>query len=62
MTTSTVLPCRSVDVSIQAMERMYAEVMSVKDQLKANMCNSAMDATHNQEILLRARGAAFTAL
>ena len=47
---------RAIDVSIQAMERMYAEVMSIKDALKANMLNPALDATVNQELLMQARG------
>lgn len=53
---------RAIDVSIQAMERMYAEVMSVKDALKENMCNPAVDATRNQELLMQARGAAYSPL
>ncbi len=53
---------RAVDVSIQAMERMYAEVMSIKDELKANMKNPAKDATCNQELLMKARGAAYKPL
>ena len=47
---------------IQAMERMYAEVMSIKDELKANMRNPALDATVNQELLMQARGAAYRPL
>jgi xylose isomerase len=53
---------RAIDVSIQAMERMYAEVMSIKDALKENMCNPAVDATRNQELLMQARGAAYRPL
>ena len=53
---------RAVDVSVQAMERMYAEVMAVKDELKANMRNPGVDATHNQELLLKARGTDYTPL
>lgn len=53
---------RAVDVSIQAMERMYAELMAVKDELKANMLDPNVDATWNQEILLRVRGTAYTPL
>ena len=44
------------------MERMYAEVVSIKDELKANMRNPAVDATANQELLMRARGAAYVPL
>lgn len=53
---------RAIDVSIQAMERMYAEVMSIKDELKANMRNPAVDATANQYLLMSARGATYTPL
>ena len=53
---------RAIDVSIQAMERMYAEMMSIKDELKANMCNPAVDATANQYLLMQARGAAYKPL
>lgn len=52
----------AIDVSIEAMERMYAEVMSIKDELKANMRNPAVDATANQRLLMKARGAAYTPL
>jgi sugar phosphate isomerase/epimerase len=52
----------AIDVSIEAMERMYAEVMSIKDELKANMKNPAVDATANQRLLMSARGAAYTPL
>jgi sugar phosphate isomerase/epimerase len=47
---------RAVEVSVQAMERMYAEVMSVKDKLKENMKNPDVDATANQLLILGARG------
>ena len=41
---------------------MYAEVMSIKDRLKANMRDPALDATANQELLMQARGAAYRPL
>lgn len=53
---------RAVDVSIQAMERMYAEVRSIRDQIRANMRNPELDATHTQALLLAARGVEFTPL
>lgn len=52
----------AVDVSIEAMERMYAEVMSIKDQLKRNMRDPKVDATANQRLVMRARGARYTPL
>lgn len=47
---------RAVDLSVQAMERMYAEMMSVKDKLLANIRDPKKDATHNIELLMKARG------
>ena len=53
---------RAVDLSIEAMERMYAEVMAVKSQLKNNMRSDAVDATQNLELLLRTRGTPYEPL
>jgi xylose isomerase len=52
---------RAVDLSIQAMERMYAEMMSVKDDLMMNI-NEGKDATANLQLLLNARGAKYVPL
>jgi xylose isomerase len=52
---------RAVDLSIQAMERMYAEMMSVKDELMMNI-NAGRDATYNLELLFKARGAKYSPL
>jgi len=52
----------AVDVSIEAMERMYAEVMSVKDKLKANMRDPKSDASANLRLLMKARGARYEKL
>ena len=53
---------RAVEVSVQAMERMYAEMRSVKDKIKSNMRNPEVDASHTQELLLQARGARYEPL
>jgi len=53
---------RAVDLSIQAMERMYAEVMLVKSQLKENMRSTEVDATQNLELLLNTRGTLYSPL
>jgi len=37
-------------------------VMSVKDKIKANMRDASVDATHTQELLLRARGTKYEPL
>lgn len=50
---------RAVEVSIQAMERMYAEMMSVRDRIKQIMLNPDVDVTHTQELMLKARGAPY---
>jgi len=55
-------PGMEIPARIQAMERMYAEVMSVKDEIKANMRDPSVDATHTQELLLRARGTKYEPL
>ena len=48
---------RAVNLSVLAMEVMYAETMSIKGQIKKNMINPDVDATHTQELLIKARGA-----
>jgi len=53
---------RAIDLSIQALERMYAEVMSAKEKLLSNMRDPDVDATHNLELLLEARGTQYTPL
>lgn len=47
---------RAVEVSVLAMEAMYSETMSIKDQVKKNMRDRRVDATHTQELLIKARG------
>lgn len=48
---------RAVDISIMAMEAMYNEMMSIKEQVKTNMRDLNIDASHTQELLIKARGA-----
>ena len=48
---------RAVDVSVMAMETMYREVMSIKDEIKKNMLDPDTDATYTQELLIKTRGA-----
>lgn len=50
---------RAIDLSIQALERMYAEMMSIKDELIQNINDPTKDATHNIELLMKARGAKY---
>lgn len=47
---------RAVNISVMAMEVMYQETMSIKDQAKKNMLDPNIDATHTQELLIKARG------
>ncbi len=55
-------PASAVDVSITALERMYVEVMSVKEKIKPNMRDPNIDATHTQKLLLQVRGAKYKPL
>lgn len=48
---------RAVNLSVMAMEVMYRETMSIKDKIKKNMRDPGVDATHTQELLIKARGA-----
>lgn len=52
----------AVDVCVEAMERMYAEMMSIKDEVKEAMRDPSKDATYTLRLLMRARGAAYKKL
>ena len=53
---------RGIDVSIQAMERMYAEMMSIKDEITKNIDDPGKDATYNIELQFKARGTKYEPL
>ena len=51
---------RAVEISIMAMEMMYAEMMEIKDDLEQLMHDPEADATQTLELLYRARGTRYT--